>query len=296
MIRFSCPGCDATYTVGDEKAGKTGKCPKCQSQFVIPMAEPGASAPPPLPEAPKSGKSPEPPAPAPVEPGTVEISPCPSCSTRLTVETTDLGSDVQCPTCNTVFKATRPGSTPPVPPPAPPKLSKLEDAGRREKASDDEDEKPKKKSRWGDDDEERPSKKKRRDDDEEEDDDRPRKKSRRDDDEEEDDRPRKKSRRDDDDDDDDRPRKKKRSRSGRLEPHRGMLILILGILGLVCCGICAIVAVILGGSDLKKMDDGIMDDEGRTLTNIGRIIGIVAIVLNLFAICGNIVLTVLAGR
>ncbi len=50
MIRFECPGCQAIYTVKDDKAGKTGKCPSCGSQFVIPQPEselePPASLPP----------------------------------------------------------------------------------------------------------------------------------------------------------------------------------------------------------------------------------------------------------
>ena len=54
MIRFECPGCQAIYNVQDDKAGKTGKCPSCGSQFVIPRPdpEPPASPPavPPIPE------------------------------------------------------------------------------------------------------------------------------------------------------------------------------------------------------------------------------------------------------
>jgi len=33
-----------------------------------------------------------------------------------------------------------------------------------------------------------------------------------------------------------------------LRPHRGTLILVLGILGLVCCFICGIVAWVMGSS------------------------------------------------
>ena len=40
-----------------------------------------------------------------------------------------------------------------------------------------------------------------------------------------------------------------------LKPHRGTLILILGILGIFCCGIfTAIPAIIMGSGDLKAMD------------------------------------------
>jgi predicted Zn finger-like uncharacterized protein len=44
MISFNCPGCQASYTVSDERAGKQGKCPKCQTPFTVPP--PTATAPP----------------------------------------------------------------------------------------------------------------------------------------------------------------------------------------------------------------------------------------------------------
>src|SRR6478735_7478190 len=102
MIRFSCPGCGATYTVDDAKGGKTGKCPKCQSQFVIPAAEGGGAgdAPPPLPKSLSVPKSPS------VDPNApVEIAPCPKCDARLSVAAADVGADVECPYCKTVYKA-----------------------------------------------------------------------------------------------------------------------------------------------------------------------------------------------
>ncbi len=54
MIRFECPGCRAIYNVKDDKAGKTGKCPSCGSQFVIPRPDPEPPAsPPPVPPVPE---------------------------------------------------------------------------------------------------------------------------------------------------------------------------------------------------------------------------------------------------
>src|SRR5262245_61729682 len=100
MIRFACPGCGATYSVDDAKAGKTGKCPKCQGQFVIPAAEAG---PPPLPSAPP------PPTPAADASSPVEIAPCPGCQARLSVAASDLGVNVECPYCKTVYAAMRAG-------------------------------------------------------------------------------------------------------------------------------------------------------------------------------------------
>jgi hypothetical protein len=65
-----------------------------------------------------------------------------------------------------------------------------------------------------------------------------------------------------------------------MKPHRGTLILVLGILSFVLCGIfTAIPAWIMGANDLKEMDAGLMDPSGRSMTNAGRILGIIAVVL-----------------
>ncbi len=69
-------------------------------------------------------------------------------------------------------------------------------------------------------------------------------------------------------------------------PHRGTLVLVLGILGLVCCLICGIVAWVLGNTDLREMDAGRMDPEGRGLTQAGKICGIISVAL---AIIGLVV-------
>src|SRR5688572_25949818 len=100
MIRFACPGCSATFTVGDDRAGKVTRCPKCQTKFLIPEPEPGAVAPPPLPPPPSSFPAPPPLPSASNEP--VEVAPCPNCKTRLSVMPGDVGLDVECPTCQTV--------------------------------------------------------------------------------------------------------------------------------------------------------------------------------------------------
>ena len=64
-----------------------------------------------------------------------------------------------------------------------------------------------------------------------------------------------------------------------MQPHRGTLILVFGILGLVCCGPFGLAAWIMGSGDLKQMDAGTMDSEGRSSTNGGKICGIIATVL-----------------
>ncbi|HEV3143180.1 MAG TPA: hypothetical protein VGZ47_04775, partial [Gemmataceae bacterium] len=89
----------------------------------------------------------------------------------------------------------------------------------------------------------------------------------------------------DDVSDDDVP-VRKRSRES-MEPHRGTLILILGIAGLagfVVIGVLSIVPGILawiwGNQDLKKMDAGTMDPEGRSNTSLGKILGMIGVIIN----------------
>ena len=65
----------------------------------------------------------------------------------------------------------------------------------------------------------------------------------------------------------------------QLAPHRGTIVLVLGILSLVVCQILGIFAWIMGNNDLKAMDAGTMNPEGRSITQIGKILGIIATVL-----------------
>ncbi len=71
----------------------------------------------------------------------------------------------------------------------------------------------------------------------------------------------------------------RRRRRADYEQHRGGMILVFGILGLVLPGIIglvfAIVAWAMGTSDLAAMRAGRMDPEGEGTTNAGRICGII---------------------
>lgn len=80
--------------------------------------------------------------------------------------------------------------------------------------------------------------------------------------------------------------------TGMMRPHRGVLILVLGILGLVLCVISGIVAWVLGNGDLRAMDSGEMDPTGRGLTQAGKILGIVAVALNVLVLVIWVVLIV----
>ena len=64
-----------------------------------------------------------------------------------------------------------------------------------------------------------------------------------------------------------------------VAPHRGVLILVLGILGIVCCFICGIIAWVMGNNDMREMDAGRMDPTGRGLTQAGKICGMVGTIL-----------------
>lgn len=64
-----------------------------------------------------------------------------------------------------------------------------------------------------------------------------------------------------------------------LQPHRGAAVLTLGILGLVACLICGIIAWVMGNNDLREMRAGRMDRSGEGMTNAGRICGMIACIL-----------------
>ena len=236
MIRFACPGCNATFSVGDEKAGKTGKCPKCQSQFVIPEAEGG-----PAPASP-------PPPPPPVS-DDVEIAPCPGCQARLSVSVADLGVDVECPYCKTVYKAKRPGAA----------LQQLKPRSATSEAPSSVDaDRPSRPRRPRDDEEEAP-RSRRRDRDDEDDDTRPSRR-RRDEDEEE--------------DEEDRPkRKKRRRRSAPETSSAATTATTLGIIGLFvwCCPLLGLVIGILAikyGVRAKQETDGAAGNGGLIMGGI----------------------------
>ena len=72
---------------------------------------------------------------------------------------------------------------------------------------------------------------------------------------------------------------------GGLEPHRGTLILVLGILSLVLCSFfTGIPAWIMGKGDLAKIKDGMMDPEGEGSTKAGMICGMICCILTLISI------------
>jgi len=68
-----------------------------------------------------------------------------------------------------------------------------------------------------------------------------------------------------------------------VKPHRGTVILVLGICGFAVCVICGIIAWVMANSDLREMEAGTMDREGYQLTNAGRLCGMIS---TIFALIG----------
>ena len=69
-----------------------------------------------------------------------------------------------------------------------------------------------------------------------------------------------------------------------LQPHRGVLILVFGILSWVVCVVFGIVAWVMGNGDLRAMREGRMDPSGEGLTQAGRIVGMIHIIISIIAI------------
>ena len=67
--------------------------------------------------------------------------------------------------------------------------------------------------------------------------------------------------------------------SSAVRPHRGAMILVFGIVGIVLCQVFGIVAWVMGNADLAAMERGEMDRSGEGMTNAGKILGIISVVL-----------------
>jgi hypothetical protein len=75
------------------------------------------------------------------------------------------------------------------------------------------------------------------------------------------------------------------------------LILVLGILSLVCCGLLGPVAWIMGNNALREIDAGMGNPSDRGMVVAGRILGIIATVLMVLGILiyGVIILLAILG-
>lgn len=66
---------------------------------------------------------------------------------------------------------------------------------------------------------------------------------------------------------------------GPVDHPKGMTILILGILSLVCCSPLGIAAWLMGNTALKEIDAAPGQYGNRQIVQIGRILGIIGTVL-----------------
>ncbi len=65
----------------------------------------------------------------------------------------------------------------------------------------------------------------------------------------------------------------------RKREHRGMMIFVFGLLGLLVFWPLGLVAWIMGGADLREMQRGRMNTDGQSLTQAGWILGIISTLL-----------------
>ncbi len=57
--------------------------------------------------------------------------------------------------------------------------------------------------------------------------------------------------------------------------HRAGFVLAFSLLGWFFCPVFSIAAWLMGRGDLRQMDRGVMDESGRTVTQVGTIVAIV---------------------
>jgi hypothetical protein len=80
-----------------------------------------------------------------------------------------------------------------------------------------------------------------------------------------------------------------------MQPHRGTTVLVLGILSLVLCQLCGIFAWVMGSRDLREMDAGRMDPEGRGLTQAGKVCGMIGTLILCVGVFFYLVVVVILG-
>ena len=76
-----------------------------------------------------------------------------------------------------------------------------------------------------------------------------------------------------------------------LPKDAATLILVLGIVSILCCGLLAgIPAIILGRSALSEIDANPAQYGGRSMVNAGYICGIIGTALSVLGILANIII------
>jgi len=71
--------------------------------------------------------------------------------------------------------------------------------------------------------------------------------------------------------------------TGELK-SRGTTVLVLGIVGILCCQVCGPIAWYLGSAELKRIAAGQAAASGETSARVGRILGIIGTVLLILSV------------
>lgn len=80
-----------------------------------------------------------------------------------------------------------------------------------------------------------------------------------------------------------------------MKPHRGTLILALGVLSILGCIPLGPIAWWMGMHDVMRMADGKIDRRGKLPTDIGRFLGMTVTVLTCFVLLVSLVVNLVAG-
>ena len=80
-----------------------------------------------------------------------------------------------------------------------------------------------------------------------------------------------------------------------MKPHRGPMILALGVLALMGIVPLGPIAWWMGMHDVMLMDDGQMDPSGKVTTDIGRFLGMAVTVLTGFLLLAGLIVNLVAG-
>ncbi|MFO0867954.1 MAG: DUF4190 domain-containing protein [Pirellulales bacterium] len=77
------------------------------------------------------------------------------------------------------------------------------------------------------------------------------------------------------------------------QPHRGVVILVLGVLGWLFCFLFGVVAFALGQADVRAMRRGEMDESGMGMTQAGMYLGLANVILSLLFLAFVVVMGIL---
>lgn len=84
--------------------------------------------------------------------------------------------------------------------------------------------------------------------------------------------------------------------SGFVNPHRGGLILVLALVGIIMgCPIFSLMAWVMGSSDLREIRAGRMDRSGEGLTQAGQLLGMIPSLLFILLAVGVMLVIVIAA-